>query len=76
MELTHGIALFFALAFVIVGTVFQKMLWWLVSIGYLFGLAFVAILNSWELLFFVPIALFAVISVIGFAYSAINGDLI
>lgn len=76
MEITHGIALFFALAFVLVGFFFKKVIWWGLSIGYLYGLAFIAITNDWELLFFAPTAIFGIISIIGLGNAAFKGDLL
>ena len=76
MEITHGIALLFAVIFVIIATIFNKMLWWLLNIAYLLTLAFMAIINEWELLFFPPIVFFALISIIAFMFTALRGDII
>lgn len=76
MLIEHGIALLFAVVFMVIATIFRKVLWWLVAIGYLFACAYMAILNSWELLFFVPLTIFAMIAIIGFIYSALKGEIV
>ena len=76
MELTHGIALLFELLFTVVAAIFKKMLWWLLVIGYTFTLAWMAIVNEWEILFFVPLAIIGVISIIAFIFTVTRGDLI
>lgn len=76
MALTHGIALLFAVIFIIMAVVFNKMLWWLLNIGYLIVLALMAIINEWEALFFVPLIFFGLISLIGMIITATRGDII
>jgi len=76
MELTHGIAMLFAVIFMIVGTIFKKMLWWLLNIGYIFMLAWVAIVNEWEIIFFPVLAIFTIIALIAFIATAIQGEII
>ena len=76
MLVTHGIALFFAVAFALIGAIFKKLFWWLLSLGYVLVLGWFAIVNDWEVLFFVPIVMFGIISVIGLIFSAVSGDLI
>ena len=76
MELTHGIALLFEVIFAVMATIFNKMLWWLLVIGYTLMLAFMAIVNEWEILMFVPLAIIGIISAIAFTFCATRGDLI
>ena len=76
MEITHGIALFFSVVFIVLAMLFQKALWWLVSIFYLVACAWMAVTNGWEMLFFAPLLLFSIISLVGFITSAVKGDLI
>lgn len=76
MEVTHGIALLFATVFIVIAAIFNKMLWWLLSVGYTTSVALMAIINDWELLMFVPLAIFGVISLIGVGFTALKGEII
>jgi len=46
----------------------------IVTIGYAISLAFMAILNSWEILFFMPIFGIGIIALILFAFAMAKGD--
>ena len=76
MAVTHGIALLFAIAFAVIGMIFKRVFWWLLSIAYLACLSYMAVINSWEILFFAPLIFLAIISTIGMILSATRGDLI
>lgn len=73
---THGVALAFEVIFIVLAVTFGKMVWWIVSLGYTIVLAWFAIINVWEVLFFIPLFGFGIISIIGFIYSALNGEII
>jgi len=76
MEVTHGLALLFAVVFAVIATIFRKMLWWLMVVGYCLVLSIMAITNNWEVLFFPVLAMLGLISIIGFIFSAVKGDII
>ena len=76
MAITHGIALLFAVAFVVIGSIFKRVFWWLLSLAYLACLSYMALINEWEILFFAPLIFLGIISLIGMILSATRGDLI
>lgn len=76
MEVTHGIALLFAISLVVIAAIFNKMLWWLLCIGYIFAVSYMAIVNEWELLFYPVLVITGIISIIGFGYSAARGEIV
>lgn len=76
MTITHGIALFFLLVFTILASVFNRFLWWLLVLGYAMALAWVAVTLNWELLFFPPLVIMGIASIIMTFITAAKGDLI
>ena len=76
MEVTHGIALAFSVIFVIMATIFKKLLWWVLNIVYILVMSIMAINNEWEALFFAPMVFFAIISIIGLSFCAAKGEII
>jgi len=76
MEITHGIALFFALAITIIAVIFKSMIWWLMVFGYCLTLSIMAVLNQWEAMFFPVLLIIAIVSVFGIVFTALKGDLI
>lgn len=76
MEVTHGIALSFAILFALIATVFSTMIWWILVFAYSTVLALMAIMNSWEVLFFPVLFVLGIVSVIGVVITGTKGDLI
>lgn len=75
MEATHFYALLPMIIFLILSLVFYgKGLVHILTLGYALGLAFMAILNEWEILFFMPIVGTVIISLILFIYAMLKGD--
>lgn len=74
MELTHLFGLIPLLVFLIISLVFYRMgLVHLLLIGYSIALAFMAITNEWEILFFIPILIGGMIGLILFCNAMVKG---
>lgn len=76
MLVTHALALAFLVVFSIMAVVFRKALWWLLCFFYAFVLGWFAIVNTWEVLLFIPLVFIGIISIIGFIYSALQGEIL
>lgn len=75
MELTHFYGLLPLIAFLVLSLVFYgKGLVHLITLGYNGALAYIAIINNWEVLFFMPIAMVMLIGIILFWYSMVRGN--
>lgn len=74
METTHFFALIPMIIFLVISLVYYgKGLIHLTTLGYTFGVAYVAILNNWELLFFIPIVGIGIISLLLFCFAMTKG---
>lgn len=75
MEVTHFYALLPLIIFMITSLLFYgKGLVHIVTLGYALSLGFVAALNNWELLLFMPIVGVGMIALILFIFSMTRGD--
>ena len=75
METTHFYALLIMIILMIVSLIFYgKGLVHLVTLGYAVSLALIGAINSWEILFFMPVLGSVIIALILFSFSMSKGD--
>ena len=75
MELTHFYAVLPLFILLVLSLIFYgKGLVHLLTLGYALSLGFVAITLEWEFLFFMPVAITVIISIILFIFAMVRGD--
>jgi hypothetical protein len=74
MDITHALALLFQVIFLVLAGIFNKLLWWILLLGYTMTLGFISVYNQWEILFFSPLTIIGIISMIGVFVTAIKGE--
>ena len=75
MNLFHLIYLLILIIFLVLAIWIKKGVIWGVELALIIYVSYNAVIDGWEVLYFIPIVGLFIISIMGFIYTSIEGDL-